>query len=108
MAGNEWSALVPGFLRRLAGPRWRAIEPPANVIADLEVAMAIYDKMGADGVTDDNPSYPHSERTYLLIVPLRRGKRGLNTWRTSEERLARPQGGGTGHLGYLPTLLKPA
>ena len=50
------------------GATVRAIEPPANVMADLEVAMAIYDKMGVQWGTDDNPHPTPEENLDLLIA----------------------------------------
>ena len=50
------------------GATVRAIEPPANVMADLEVAMAIYDKMGVQWGTDDNPPSRLPRRTWSRII----------------------------------------
>ena len=49
------------------GATVRAVDPPADVKADLETAMMIYEYMGVDWGTADNP-HPNAEENLDLII----------------------------------------
>lgn len=49
------------------GATVRAVEPPSDVLSDLEVAMRIYEEMGVQWGTDDNP-HPTPEENLDLII----------------------------------------
>ena len=50
------------------GATVRAVEPPADVMADLETAMAIYKKMGVQWGPDDNPEPTPEENLDIIIA----------------------------------------
>lgn len=51
------------------GATVRAVEPPADVRSDLEIAMLIYEEMGVQWGKDDNP-HPTPEENLDLIVEM--------------------------------------